>query len=560
MKVDKKPDFSGDFDRLGREYYKDMQRRNIIRLLLTYLAPLVILIIFFNIEYDALLDEGKRLHLKSVAENQAKTLDLYLSERIKNLSNLIDNPKFQLPPQSETLAAYLGNLRMNSDAFIDIGFFDSSGVQTTYAGPFPSLERKNYSNEEWFTGLQEIQERFIITDIYLGFRQKPHFTIAVSRIINDQYMVLRATLEPSRIYEYLSSIEGESDINISIVNSAGLYQLVTSNLGTLLQESSILPPRSPRIGIEKAEIAGEDIFFAYSWLKQADWALIALWSEKNKEGLFSRFRLQIFLISVATMLGILIVIIYRARKLVMLQIESDQAKAQLEHAVRLASIGELAAGIAHEINNPLAVISEEAGLMKDLMDPQFMTETTFDDLRPHLDSIHDAVFRCRDITGKLLFFVRKTDVSRKPCNVNALMDGVVDGFLGHEMAVSNVKIVKDYGLEIPELTTDIHRLQQVVLNIMNNAFDAISNTGQISIKTSFENNEIRIAISDTGKGMSPEQMNKIFHPFYTTKAVGKGTGLGLSVSYGIVKSLGGKILVESSLGKGSIFTLVFPGE
>jgi two-component system, NtrC family, sensor kinase len=560
MTVDKKPDFEGDFDQLGRKYYRDLQRRNIVRLLLSYLAPLVILIIYFNIEYDALLDEGKRLHLESIAENQAKTLDLYLSERLKNLSNLIDNPKFQLPPQSETLKVYLENLRMNSDAFVDIGFFDSSGVQTTYAGPFPSLERKNYGREEWFMNLRRMQDKFIITDIYLGFRQKPHFTIAVSRIINRRYVVLRATLEPDRIYEYISSIEGESDINISIVNPTGLYQLVTHGMGTLLEQSSIIPPREPRLGTEEAKIRGKDVSFAYSWLKQADWALIARWSEKNREGLFSGFRLQILLISVATMLGILVVIIFRARKLVLLQIESDQAKAQLEHAARLASIGELAAGIAHEINNPLAVISEEAGLMKDLMDPQFKINTSFDDLRPHLDSIHDAVFRCRDITGKLLFFVRKTDVSRKPSNIHALMDSIVDGFLGHEMAVSNIKIVKDYGSNVPELTTDIHRLQQVVLNIMNNAFDAISGKGQITIKTSFENNEILIAISDTGKGMSPEQMNKIFHPFYTTKEVGKGTGLGLSVSYGIVKSLGGKILVESSLGKGSVFTLVFPIE
>ncbi len=560
MTAGKKPHFAGDFDQLGRKYYNDLQRRNIVRLLLTYLAPLVILIIYFNIEYDALLNEGKRLHLESVAENQSKTLDLYLSERLKNLSNLIDNPKFQLPPQSETLKVYLENLRTNSDAFIDIGFFDSAGVQTAYAGPFPSLARKNYGREDWFMNLRGRPDRFIITDIYLGFRQKPHFTIAVSRIINGRYIALRATLEPDRIYEYISSIEGESDIDISIVNPAGQYQLVTPDMGTLLEASSIIPPRIPHLGTAKAEIHGKDVLLAYSWLKQADWALVAGWSEKNNKGLFSGFRLQILLISLATILGILIVIFYRARKLVLLQVESDQAKAQLEHAARLASIGELAAGIAHEINNPLAVISEEAGLMKDLMDPQFKTDTTFEELRPHIDSIHDAVFRCRDITGKLLFFVRKADVGKKPCDVHVLMDSIVDGFLGHEMAISNVKIVKDYGSDIPELTTDIHRLQQVVLNIMNNAVDAISGSGKITIRTLFENNEIRIAIADTGKGMSPDQLNRIFLPFYTTKEVGKGTGLGLSVSYGIVKSLGGKILVESSLGKGSVFTLVFPVE
>jgi two-component system NtrC family sensor kinase len=553
-----KPDLAGDFDQLGRKYYKDLQRRNIVRLVLTYFAPLVILIIYFNIEYNAILREGKRLHLESIAENQSKTLDLFLSERLVNLSNLVDNPKFTIPPPSDTMEIYLEHLKRNSDAFVDIGFFDPSGVQAAYAGPYPLLEKRNYGNEEWYKNLKSGQDRFIITDIYLGFRQKPHFTIAVSRIIDGQFVILRATLEPDRIYEYITSLEGASEIYTSIVNPDGLYQLVTPHIGTLLESSSIVPPQEPRLGTDKVKIKGRDFVYSYSWLSRARWALIAQWSESRNESFFSGFRLQMFLISLIVMLGILIVIVFRARKLVRMQIESDQAKAQLEHAARLASIGELAAGIAHEINNPLAVINEEAGLMKDLMDPQFKTDTTFDDLKPHIDSIHESVFRCRDITRKLLFFVRKTDVTFKPHDIHAMIDGVVDGFLGREMAVSNIKIVKNYGANIPELTTDVHQLQQVILNIMNNAVDAISGPGQIKIGTTHENHEIRIAISDTGKGMNPDQMSRIFHPFYTTKGVGKGTGLGLSVSYGIVKNLGGKIVVESSLGKGSTFILVFP--
>ena len=233
---------------------------------------------------------------------------------------------------------------------------------------------------------------------------------------------------------------------------------------------------------------------------------------------------------------------------------------QLEHAAKLASVGELASGIAHEINNPLAVISEEAGLMKDFLDPQFGPSPTATELTEHLDSIQQAVFRCRDITRKLLRFVRKSEVDLKPHDIHAIVDAVVDGLLGPEMLVSNVKIVRKYNREIPAVLTDANQLQQVILNIINNAVDAVGQKepGTIAITTSLSDRQVRVSIADTGHGMNPRQLEQIFMPFFTTKEVGKGTGLGLSVSYGIMKSLGGGIEVESEVGKGSVFTLVLP--
>lgn len=180
------------------QHYRDFKRKNIIRLLLTYLAPLILLTIYFFIQYNAIVSEGRRLHLRAIAENQANTLDLYLSERLVNISNLIDDPKFETPPASIVTQAYLEKLQKNSEAFVDVGYFDSSGVQVAYAGPYSSLEKRNYSAESWYLGLKTSDENFIITDIYLGFRQQPHFTIAVSRILDGQFAVLRATLSPGK--------------------------------------------------------------------------------------------------------------------------------------------------------------------------------------------------------------------------------------------------------------------------------------------------------------------------------------------------------------------------
>jgi two-component system NtrC family sensor kinase len=502
--------------------------------------------------------ESRRLHLRSIAEYQAYMLDLFLTERIQNLTNLIDDPRLELPPSSASMQTLLGHLKKDSDIFVDVGFFDSSGIQTAYDGPFPYLEHRDYSHEHWFITLRSSPNDFVITDVYLGFRQNPHFTIAVRRTIDGRYCVLRSTLDPEKFYQYIESLKGSDDVNISIINLKGAYQLVTQAVGAPLNPSSLAPPRTPRLGEGTASREGGKSAFAYAWLNSADWAVIVQRTQAGTPSFLVGGFISFAIFSIALILLVLSIILFRSKRLVQMQIERETATAQFEHAAKLASIGELSAGIAHEINNPLAVISEEVGLMKDLMNPEFKQKVTFDDLQSHLDDVQEAVFRCRDITRKLLSFVRKADIQLKSHHVNELMDEVLDGFWLHELAVSNIELVKNYGSDLPGIITDANQITQVFLNILNNAADAIKPPGRITISTSCNGGNLQIAIADTGKGITPEQMGKIFLPFYTTKEVGKGTGLGLSVSYSIVKSFGGDILVESISGKGSVFTVVLP--
>ncbi len=540
------------------EHYREVKRRNIIRLLITYLTPLILLTVYFFVQYDAMVREGRRLHLRAIAENQANTLNLFLSERIVNLSNLFNDPKFPAAPTSADMDGYLIRLQRSSPAFVDIGFFDSSGVQAAYAGPYPSLEMRNYGSEAWYQDLRGRDSNFVITDIYLGFRNQPHFTIAVRKTVGGGFLVLRATLSPDKLYEYITSLEGSSEVNTSIVNTAGYYQVVTPDIGTPLETSSIVPPGTPRLGMEEVDVEGASVTYAYSWLRTADWALTVRWSGGHMESFLSEFGVKLIAIAVGVILLIFVIIINRARKLVDMQKDSDRTRAQLEHASKLASVGELAAGIAHEINNPLAVISEEAGLMKDLMSPEFGGSISREEIAERLDTISQSVFRCRDITRKLLGFVRKTDFDLKPHNVQRLIDSVVDGLLGPEMAVSNIELVRDFKPNVPDIITDGNQFQQVLLNIINNAVDAIRGPGKITITCAFVDGMVQITVSDTGKGIAPDQMDKIFMPFFTTKEVGKGTGLGLSVSYGIIRSFGGTITVDSTIGVGTTFTIRVP--
>jgi two-component system NtrC family sensor kinase len=230
----------------------------------------------------------------------------------------------------------------------------------------------------------------------------------------------------------------------------------------------------------------------------------------------------------------------------------------LLHASKLAAVGEMASGIAHEINNPLAIINEEVGLIKDSLNPEFKMGRSIEDLKLSLDHIQEAVFRCRDITRKLLSFVRRTEMNLQTYDIHEVIDDVLQGFYEHEIAVSNIEIVRKYAGQPALIVADKNQLEQVFLNLINNAIDAIKGRGSITISTSLDNDRVYTAVSDTGIGMTQEQLNRTFVPFFTTKEVGKGTGLGLSISYGIVKSLGGNISVTSTYGVGSTFTVDLP--
>lgn len=541
---------------LRDKHFRELRRNQLIRLSFTYLFPFIILIIFFQIEFNNLEHESQILRLKAIAENQANILDLFLKERVVNLRNLIDNPNLQIPPSNENMDYYLRELQLDSDAFIDVGFFDTNGVQIAYAGPLGLLKKKNYSEEPWYINLLNLDKRHIFTDIYLGFRQNPHLTIAVKRLKDKQFMVMKSSLDPKKIYEFMTSSEQARDVHISIINRTGHYQLVSSDEGKVLGSSPFLPDFTSKLDIREANYGKEHITYAYARLDEVDWAVIV--RKRNSANEFWNMKSGLMYISTALLLLLFFIIYSRSTKIAQMEIEKNITRSQLEHASKLASVGELAGGIAHEINNPLAIVASEVGLIKDIMAPEFGLEPSYENIEPHLQNIYEAAFRCRDVTRKLLSFVRQDDIELKLHNINDIINDLVEGFFERTLSVSNISINLNLQKDLPGITTDGNQLRQVILNIINNAVDAIIPPGEIIISTSCEDELITIAITDTGKGIREEDIDKIFMPFFTTKEVGKGTGLGLSVSYGIIKNLGGNIEVESIYKKGTTFKVKLP--
>ena len=562
MTLSKKP----DYDTLPinkttiREQYDRLRKKTLVRLLVCYLAPLILLSIYFHLQFTITLTESSKSHLKSLAESQRNTIDLFLQERVVNLSNLLGSPQFVIPPTDQDMENYLKKLQRDSPTFVDLGFFNSEGIHIAYAGPYPFLKKKDYRNESWFISLIKGNRDHIISDMYLGFRKKPHFTIAVVREVRGELWILRATVNPVRFSDFINTMESTSNVYTFIVNGPGRYQSVPEQLGKVLETSDYIPPLLPNGGTEEVTTHGETYLSAYCWLREVNWCLVVLQPLKIAYATMYRTRFIIVALSFVFMTIIVAVILFTTKRLVGRLEETDLAKEDLQrqlfHAAKLASVGELAAGVAHEINNPLAIIGEEAGLMKDMLNPKLHTgEIELGEFEKHLDIILNAVFRCRDVTKKLLGFVRKDKPKLELENINDILQEVIE-MLRNETMISNISIKVDFDETLPETYTDRNQLQQVFINLITNAIAAISPPGTISFKTIAKDGFIVASVTDTGCGMTPEQMEKVFFPFYTTKEVGKGTGLGLSVSYGIIKGLGGRIEVSSEVGRGSTFEVI----
>jgi two-component system, NtrC family, sensor kinase len=234
---------------------------------------------------------------------------------------------------------------------------------------------------------------------------------------------------------------------------------------------------------------------------------------------------------------------------------------QLIQSQKLAAIGELSSGIAHEINNPLAIIGQETEWIKHLLKKDSLPSPEADEeLRGSLQEIVRQVDRCKEITHKLLDFARKKDPLIQKADVNKLIEDMAR-LVEREARQKNIKILRNYQKDLPRVETDPPLLRQVVLNLLNNAAYAIGKDGTITISTQQSaNHSVELIFGDTGCGISKEHIDKIFDPFFTTKPTGKGTGLGLSISHGIITKLGGRITVASEAGKGASFTIQLPAK
>jgi signal transduction histidine kinase len=235
-----------------------------------------------------------------------------------------------------------------------------------------------------------------------------------------------------------------------------------------------------------------------------------------------------------------------------------QEQERLQRGARLADIGQLAAGVAHEINTPLASIALRAeSLLKAAEDPRLQAVDSFKNFPRYLKTIDEETFRCKRIIGALLEFSAQRKPETRQVDLNALASRAAD-LIGHQMKLKRVELSLRLEPALAELAADDGQLRQVLIALLMNALDASQPGGHVEVATRRSGRDVVLTVSDDGAGIPEEIRAQIFNPFFTTKAAGKGTGLGLAICHGIVASHGGRIEVESEAGRGTRVHVTLP--
>lgn len=537
----------------------NLQSRIVTVLLTVSLLPIFLMGAGAWIVFGRLL-ERKSLELqRTVVESHSRAIETYLSERLNALRLLTSTHSLQQITDSNLLNQRFSILLKETDGgFVDLGVIGSDGQHLAYVGPYDLME-KNYRNAEWFK--QVMEEETYISDVFLGFRQVPHCIIAVKASNGGTPWILRGTINSMQFDKIVQTgVLGERG-DVFIVNRQGIYQ-TTSKSGSVMEPSDLSDMQYvPGVHDCKISIDGQKKIQVTTWINEGKWLLVARQDAGEVHAPVNRaVAAGAVIVSIAVVL-IVLTTFFATRHLTGL---IDRANARREETYRaftrsakLASVGELATGLAHEINNPLAIISADQTNIKDILSDLPEDFRDRNDLLESVERIKRQIGRCRSITTKMLQFGRKDKSKLEPTNVTSALRETVS-FLERQASVRNVELLLDLDDMVPSVMIDTVELEQVLINLINNSFQALPEGGRVQVVSRSDGSEVVIEVIDNGYGIHPKDIDRIFEPFFTTKSVGEGTGLGLSVCYGIVKSWGGTMEAESEFGKGTIMRMFIP--
>ena len=540
--------------------YKVLRRNMILIMVLVTIVPLFLMALINYHEYQRALKQEIIVPLGVLVNKTKHSFELFLTERLSAVSFIASAYSFQELADQKTLNRIFRVMKQEFGGFVDLGLIDSSGLQVSYVGPY-ELEGKRYKDHDWFHEVVVRGEH--TSDVFMGYRKFPHFVMAVKHEApTGESWILRATIDTKMFNNLIVSMGLDPASDAFIINRSGVFQTSSRFYGQVLDKFPLpLPPISydPNV-LEMTDHQGREILLAYTYFVSPSFILVAVKPRGEVLRSWYTLKTELFLIFVASVVVIFLVV-FKLTDMFVKRIEESDYRRELayhdmEYTNKLATIGRLAAGIAHEINNPMAIINEKAGLMGDLIGSmsQFPNKEKFLLLT---ESIRQSVDRCSTITHRLLGFARRMDVEIEVIDLNEVILEVI-GFLENEALHHNVDVRLQLADDLPQISSDHGQLQQIFLNILNNAFSAVEDGGMVVITTwEHDADTVGVSVEDNGIGMSEETRSHIFEPFFSTRE-GYGTGLGLSITYGIIKKLGGNIEVQSKEEEGTTFTVFLP--
>nr|WP_321398387.1 ATP-binding protein [uncultured Desulfobacter sp.] len=554
---------SGSTTKVLSGEFLNYRRIWLLSFVLTALFAIIPVIFFAVLDYNLTrrsLENDAEARASRLASNTWRSLSYFLDERKNALRYVVRSNSLDQLEDTQQLKEILTFLHQSFGGFTDIGIIEATGIQSAYAGPH-ELAGKNYMDQQWFK--ETMAHGISVSDVFLGFRNVPHMSIALRHTAPDNsFFIIRATIE-HQLPKIISQVKTSGNGDAFLVNEQGLLQTPSHYFGDVLEKTNLTLPlatdqtRTMSVTLDD----GQDLIAAFRHIPDTPFILVVL---KSKQVIMSPWHtsqktvIKYLGISISVvLLWIGTVTAYFVRRLKYLDLKRSKYFHMAEYENKMASIGRLAAGVAHEINNPLAIINEKAGLIKDMA--HFKPELKQDPkLLEIIDVILASVKRCSRITRQLLSFGRQTQTASVPLILKTIVDEVLV-FLVKEAQLKNIFIDVDVPDTLPQVVGNRGKLQQVLLNIVNNAFAAMPRDGKLIIHAQkTDDSFVRLEIRDSGCGISPENLKHIFEPFFSTKTNQGGTGLGLSITYGLIQEIGGRIQVKSKVNEGTTFIVDLP--
>lgn len=541
----------------GSGPYRRLANQILLVLLAFGLVPLVVMgVAGFAAQLTA-VETRTRNVLEAMVKNRRATIELFLEEKRRQLELIAAALPVSELGRPQVIEALRDQLRSEHGAIVDLGLIDDRGRHVAYVGPY-ALEDIDYSAEPWFE--QVMVRGHYESDVFMGFRRFPHMVMAVKKREEGRVWILRATIDTDQMSDLVREGGLESGADVFILNRAGEYQTRYSEAHRLMERADLpVPPLHSGVRVVEGTERGLRDFVATAWLRSDNWVLVA---RQRVPGFFALV-VSSPLVTIVFVLGLLIVpplslFVARHRLSQIRALERERAELyqSVAQSEKMATIGRMAASVAHEINNPFAIIQEQVGVLVDgLADEGGVPEA---ELRDRLRKIGAQIQRGRGVTHRLLGFSRRLGPGVEPVDVAEALNETVT-FLAKEAEASDIRIVRDYDADAPLIRSSVAQMQQVFLNLLNNAIDAIGRGGEVRLSVTREGDGVAVAIADNGPGIPEALRGRVFDPFFSTKTgTTHNAGLGLAICRETMQALGGRIEVDSQPGRGTRFITWFP--
>ena len=534
-------------------YYARQKRLFALAFVLVAVIPLLLLERNASRFYRDSWTERTSLELAGMARDRRDLVDLFLGAQEAQLASLVASHRAEeVAARIEPLFAAL----RAGGAVTDLGVVDRAGLHLAYAGPFrKELAGRNYADAEWFAAVMR-SGRFV-SDVFPGYRKVPHFVVAVADPRRE--WILRATVDSAFFDGLVSSAEVGPAGDAFIVNRRGELQTPSRHGHPKIDPGELARLAALADAQRGAEASGGSLHAA-AWVNGGAWLLVLENDVDASLAPFQRARRRNALLIAAAAGAVVLVAVLVTRSMVGRLARAERERQVLTDRVRevekMALVGRLAASVSHEINNPLQVISEHSALLDELLDDaEVKGAADLPACRRSVGRVREHVRRATAITRRLLGFARSPERERAPADPNRTVEETV-ALLEGEAARHHIAIVRDYQPDLAPVVTDAAQLQQVFLNVLGNAIDAIGEGGEIRVSTRSDGRSLEVGFQDTGPGLSDAVRGRIFDPFFTTKQ--SGTGLGLYVSHAITERLGGELTAANRSGGGCAFTVRIP--